>query len=341
MNTTAVTTPTPSPHPLTAVVPALADDDFLTLRRSVRAAGLLDEIVLHEGMVLDGRHRLKACLAEGVEPRFREFTGPDPRAFILTSLAARNLAPSARALVAARLLRAEWSRADGRPLGVEDARRLMGVPREAVTDGSRVEGRGVAALQRLVEVGAVPIRDAAAVARLPAAEQESVVAVGPRAVVAKGREIRRLPRQLRKERPHPLSSLPARGTNAAGVRRFTGPTQDLLNDLKSLAAKFTRFLQTADGQRFLEYNQLLATGWVDFGPVKLTDTGAGLKRVPARWVAFYQVYRLLAAAARDRRYPLKQLRGMLAEQEPGPLDGDTPPPEPDDDRARWVEPESL
>lgn len=338
MSTTTDATPAPLHHPLTAVVPGLSDDDFLTLRRSVRAAGLLDEIVLHEGQVLDGRHRLKACLAEGVEPRYRQFTGPDPRAFILTSLAARNLPPPARALVAARLLRAGWPRSDGQPLGPEDVRRVMGVPRESVVEGARVDGRGVAALQRLVEVGVVPIRDAAAVARLTTAEQEAVVAVGPRAVVAKGRDLRR----QWKEGRHPRSSLAtAKGTTASNVRKFSGPTQDLLNDLKSLAAKFTRFLQTVDGQRFLQYNQILTTGWVDFGPVKLADKGRGLKKVPASWVAFYPVYRLLVAAARARAYPAADLRKLLTLPGETPLDGDSPPPEPEDKHTQLVEPESL
>jgi hypothetical protein len=320
------------------VVPALPDDDFLTLRRSIRAAGLLDEILLHEGQVLDGRHRLRACLAEGVEPRYRAFTGPDPRAFILSSLAARHLSPPARALVAARLLHAKWRGDDGELLQLDDARRLLGVSREAVVEGSWVAGRGVAELQRLVEVGGVPVRDAAAVARLPPPEQERVVAVGARAVAAKGRALRRERKERSRRTP---SASRARAAAEFQARHFSAATLELLNDLKALAAKFTRFLQTADGQRFLQYNQILATGWVDFGPVRLADRGAGLKKVPASWVAFRQVYRLLVAAARDRAYPAADLRELLSVPGETQLDGDTPPPEPEDDPTQLVEPESL
>ncbi|HMC88121.1 MAG TPA: hypothetical protein VKI17_01175 [Gemmataceae bacterium] len=37
--------------------------------------GLQEDIVVHEGKILDGRHRYLACLARQVAPRFRDYAG--------------------------------------------------------------------------------------------------------------------------------------------------------------------------------------------------------------------------------------------------------------------------
>ena len=55
-------------------------------------------------VILDGRNRIRACLADGVEPRFVEFAGDDPIAFIISAnIERRHLDESMRAMRAARL----------------------------------------------------------------------------------------------------------------------------------------------------------------------------------------------------------------------------------------------
>ncbi len=116
------------PHPLAQIVPRMSDDEYLDLRKSIREFGLLEgeEIVLHEGKILDGRHRYDACLREGVEPRFREYSGGDPEGYVLAKLTRRNLDESTRALVAGRLLVAREGRG-GDKLRQDDVRRRFGV----------------------------------------------------------------------------------------------------------------------------------------------------------------------------------------------------------------------
>lgn len=48
------------PHPLSNLVPEMAPDEFLALREDIKANGLLEPIVVFEGLILDGRHRHRA-----------------------------------------------------------------------------------------------------------------------------------------------------------------------------------------------------------------------------------------------------------------------------------------
>jgi len=71
--------------------------------------------VIHEGQVLEGRHRYLACLAKRVTPCFRPYAGEcgSPLAFVVSkNLQRRHMTESQRALVAARL----------KPLFEEEAR---------------------------------------------------------------------------------------------------------------------------------------------------------------------------------------------------------------------------
>ena len=60
-------------HPLAEIFPPMTHPDFDRLCGDIQQHGLHEEIVLHEGKVLDGRNRYWACLAKGIwqpAPRF-------------------------------------------------------------------------------------------------------------------------------------------------------------------------------------------------------------------------------------------------------------------------------
>lgn len=88
-------------HPLADLVPRMTLAEYEELRESIAANGLRVPILLHEGKVLDGRHRLQACQDEGVWPTFTEYMGDEPAGEVLSlNLHRRNLDASQRAMLA-------------------------------------------------------------------------------------------------------------------------------------------------------------------------------------------------------------------------------------------------
>jgi ParB-like chromosome segregation protein Spo0J len=91
-------------HEIATLFPTMASVDAEQLRESILKAGQLEEILVFEGKILDGRHRYEACLALGVEPRVREFEGTPQEAFsysVALNLSRRHLTTVQRAAAGA------------------------------------------------------------------------------------------------------------------------------------------------------------------------------------------------------------------------------------------------
>jgi hypothetical protein len=90
-------------HPAAAVFPMMAEDELLALAADIKANGQIHSIMLdHDGKVVDGRNRLRACALAEVEPRFETLNGHDPRAFVVSAnLARRNLSKGQAAMALA------------------------------------------------------------------------------------------------------------------------------------------------------------------------------------------------------------------------------------------------
>ncbi|MGH7135185.1 MAG: hypothetical protein ACREHD_05550 [Pirellulales bacterium] len=70
-------------HPAAALFPLMTGPEFGLLVEDIGEHGLRELILMHQGLVLDGRNRLRACEIARVEPRFAEWDGiGSPLAFV-------------------------------------------------------------------------------------------------------------------------------------------------------------------------------------------------------------------------------------------------------------------
>jgi hypothetical protein len=98
-------------HPLADIFPLMEGDEFDALVADIKANGLQEDIVCHDGMILDGRNRYRACLAAGInlEDRFIHVLGiGDPVAYVISkNIHRRHLTAEQKRNLIAKLIKAQ------------------------------------------------------------------------------------------------------------------------------------------------------------------------------------------------------------------------------------------
>lgn len=204
-----------SVHPACAAFPLLDGDRLAELAEDIGAHGLIHPVVVQGETILDGRNRLLACERAGVDPRFEQWDGIDPVAWIVSvNLHRRHLTESQRAMVAARLRLGLPGRGRGRPVADAEnspnsdefagdragrAADLLNVSRASVASAATVLAQGTPSLVDAVDRGAVRVSTAADIATLPPTEQEEIVARGEVEILRKAKEIRARKNDRRRE----------------------------------------------------------------------------------------------------------------------------------------------
>jgi len=69
-------------HPAAELFPLMNEERLTQLVDNIRDRGLIVPIDLCDGMILDGRNRVKACELAGVEPRFEQWAGDNPFEYV-------------------------------------------------------------------------------------------------------------------------------------------------------------------------------------------------------------------------------------------------------------------
>ncbi len=145
-------------HPAAALFPLIPVDspEFGELVDDIGEQGLLQPIILHQGKILDGRNRYRACQHTGVKPRFEEWSGESPTAYVLSlNLHRRHLTEDQKAAIV------QNARARLATEGLEQKARAgrksaPGRPAEKdVADSPQVSRRAPTTRQRLAELANV------------------------------------------------------------------------------------------------------------------------------------------------------------------------------------------
>jgi hypothetical protein len=176
------------PHPLSKLVEFGVGLDLDALAEHMRQHGYdPDEaIVLHDGKILDGRHRHQAAIVAGVTPTFREFAGVNAAAYVCKKLYRQHLNESQRAMMAATLakvLPANSSTAEGgRPANLPDkppsqsqVAAMLNVSERSVRDAAKVQRSGTEELGQAVLDRTLSVSDAAKVAAEPPEVQQAAI----------------------------------------------------------------------------------------------------------------------------------------------------------------------
>lgn len=137
------------PHPAAEVFPLMHGAEFDALISDIRDNGQREPIILHEGKILDGRNRYRACLSIPRVPEFMDWTPVGtPEAFVVSmNLHRRHLNETQRAMIAARLVTTpakgfnkfqKATRDVATEISVPMAAKLLNVEKSTVSSARRV-----------------------------------------------------------------------------------------------------------------------------------------------------------------------------------------------------------
>lgn len=163
-------------HPLSARFPAMEEEEFNDLVKDIKSRGLKHSIILHENMVADGWHRLRACEKAGVKPIFSTYGKDDIEEHTWsTNFYRRHLSTGARALLVVE--RSEWQKI-GRPISGtnvpptnEEMANEAKTSTRVIKEAKQVAERGSEALKDAVKDDKVSVHAAAKATKLPKAKQ--------------------------------------------------------------------------------------------------------------------------------------------------------------------------
>ncbi len=158
-------------HPLANLFPLMDGQDFADLVADIAAHGLREPVIVHEGQILDGRNRYRACEKAGVPVRMVPYDGEDALRFVVSlNLRRRHMTEHQRAMVAAKIANLsvgenQYTRGSANlptlldeapapaPVSVARAAEMMNVSERSVTSAKAVLKHGVPALADKVAAG--------------------------------------------------------------------------------------------------------------------------------------------------------------------------------------------
>ena len=164
-------------HPMADIFPLPEEQYFQALAKDITARGLLEDIVLCGGKILDGRCRYRACERTGVAPKFKEYLGDDPLGFvIIRNVHRRHLTRHQRLFAAARAAALPIGSNQNTPgLPIGRAAQVFEVSERSVARAKVVLRHGTVELIQAAESGKVAVSRAVELCGLPPEAQLGAV----------------------------------------------------------------------------------------------------------------------------------------------------------------------
>lgn len=182
------------PHPAAELFPMMPGADLDALAADIQANGQREPIILHDGLILDGRNRYEACRMLGIEAETMDWAGRgDPAAFVISmNLHRRHLSESQRAMIAAKF--AKLSRGANQHTSIEgpsieQAAEVFKVGRASVERARTVQERAAPELVQAVDRGDIPVSTAAKLVDLPKARQREIAVAGKKAAAKSAKQV--------------------------------------------------------------------------------------------------------------------------------------------------------
>lgn len=172
-------------HPLSGAFPRPSITEFQALMDSISAIGVKVPITIFDGQVIDGWSRYSAAMKLGMNCPMVELDDTDPQDFAKSQAARRNLTPSQTAMVITEIY--QWrpvganQHKGGSTLKVEPQKSaaelaaIAGVHVNTISRAKAVQTHAVPEVQAAVKNGEVGLPKAAAIAKLPKAEQAAAL----------------------------------------------------------------------------------------------------------------------------------------------------------------------
>lgn len=197
------------PHPAAEIFPLMSGADFDALVADIRENGQREPIIVHDGLILDGRNRHRACVELGLTPGTMKWDRVGtPEAYVIsTNLRRRHLNESQRAMIAKKLANMPAHRPDANGANLRtsqnEAADLLKVSRRSVQLAAVVQDRAAPDLVAAVERGDIPVSTAAQLVDLPKARQREIAKDGKRAAARAAKHVHRS--KARSVAPPPLA----------------------------------------------------------------------------------------------------------------------------------------
>lgn len=167
-------------HPIANLFPEMTEFEFEELKQDIAQNGLQMPILIYGGKVVDGRHRLRACSALGIIPKFAELEAANDKSaeqsVISINLQRRHLTEGKRAIIAARLTNSVIG-ANQHTAGAVSQRQVakeLGISVDSVQRAKKVLNNGIPELIAAVSEGKIDISNAAKLAQLAKHDQSQL-----------------------------------------------------------------------------------------------------------------------------------------------------------------------